>query len=177
MAKRASLEELKKFANAVREAGGGNPLDALMPSVPADPSKCLIAKNLNFNCTVDTEFSPGPDGETWSMQIDDERVSRSIADTLGLNLATLPTYNDSDEDEIMGVFLPEEIGNVAEDFDNVFEAVRDTKKGSGTSLRDELAKYDLTERDLAEIWPYVEESKKEAYGLATVVNPDGSIVI
>lgn len=174
---RASLEELKKFANAVREAGGGNPLDALMPSVPADPGKCLIAKNLNFNCIVDTEHGEGPDGEQWGMTIDDPKVSRSIAAKLNLNLIEEYSYGSEDEEpSIAGVFLPQEIGQVADTFDNVFEAVRDAQR-SKVPLAETLERYDLSMRDFTEIWPYIEESKKEAYGLATIVNDDGSIVI
>ncbi len=95
MAERASFEELLDFANKVRAAGGGNPLDALMPAVPEDPSQCLIAKNLNFNCVVDggparhqhiTEGAESYDksGEAWYMQTDDRALRDRIADALDL---------------------------------------------------------------------------------------------
>jgi hypothetical protein len=44
MPKRATLQETLDFANKVREAGGADALDALMPSSPQEPGACLIAK-------------------------------------------------------------------------------------------------------------------------------------
>lgn len=52
MTETASLETVLEFCNDVRDAGGANPLDALLPAVPQDSKKCLIARNLNFSCSV-----------------------------------------------------------------------------------------------------------------------------
>lgn len=48
----ATEEELLRFANVVRQAGGANPIEALLPSRPEKPSECLIANALNFSCSV-----------------------------------------------------------------------------------------------------------------------------
>jgi hypothetical protein len=115
----ASFDETLVFANAVRRAGGGNPIDALMPSEPQDASSCLIARNLNFSCEVDAMA----DGDgLWHMLIDDPAVSKAIAKELNLDLVM---HDDEDcwgvsekaDDRIAGVVLPRAIGNVARDFD------------------------------------------------------------
>jgi hypothetical protein len=81
MSSRASFEELMEFANRIREAGGGNPLDALMPAIPQDSSQCLIARNLNFNCEVNgSDVQPGH----WCMWVDDRATRDKIAATLNL---------------------------------------------------------------------------------------------
>ena len=109
---RAEISEVVKFANAVREAGGGNLIDGLMPSTPQEPSSCLIANALNFDCEVNTN-----DGE-WYMETDGE-VGVKIAETLGLTF-----YGGEQEDEYddyrttCEIALPGEIGAVAEAFDS-----------------------------------------------------------
>lgn len=45
-------EELLEFANKIREAGGAELIEALLPSRPNDPSSCLIANALNFTSRV-----------------------------------------------------------------------------------------------------------------------------
>lgn len=194
---RATLEELLEFANKVREAGGGNPLDALMPAVPADASQCLIAKNLNFNCEVDKLFN-----DDWTMNFHSDRATRdAVAEGLGLESRTTPDLPENmspaqreqyeDEDFSYYVMLPDEIGQVAEEFDEWAELVgeleglgvditsssdvsyglRQLESSLGTDTVAELAKR------LKDFQPYVEESYTEAYTLASIINEDGSIVL
>lgn len=143
---RATLENLLEFANAVREAGGGNPLDALMPSIPTDPQQCLIAKNLNFNCTVDcagVSMNQYGNIDKWVMWLDDREVRNRIAKKLGLF-----RVNDHDgdrEDVCYGIVLPDPIGAVANDFDHAMNAV----------------KWDEDTTRYRELYPYIEASIRE----------------
>lgn len=162
---RATLAETLEFANQVREAGGGSPLDALMPSVPGDASRCLIARNLNFNSMVD---ATGP-GYTWVMYFEDKATRDVVAEKLGLE--SYQTTEDDDECfyELYnyGVVLPEEIGQVANDFDEAADEINNDPR-------------DLCEEEQAlvrEFEPYIVESRKQAYDAALWVNPeDGSIL-
>lgn len=186
MAKRASLEETLEFANKVREAGGGNPLDALCPAVPEDPNQCLIAKNLNFNC----EVTPGDRLEwgtnSWLMILTDKDIRDRIAKDLRLG-----KRNRGDE---YAVILPPKIGQVADDFDraeDVLNALINLIRARGMhswgfmledASDEELQKTlkDLSASDrklLFDMVPYIEQSKDEAHRIATIVNPDGSIII
>lgn len=46
-------DELLKFCNEVRRIGGSNDLlKSLLPSTPGNAQTCLVALNMNFNCTV-----------------------------------------------------------------------------------------------------------------------------
>jgi hypothetical protein len=122
---RASLEELKDFANQVREAGGANPLDSLMPAIPQNSNECLIALNLNFSCEVegeDTNYSGAYDDlgynneeQVWCMRLEDYDTGKKIANKLGLN------FEGEEKDEYSGgwaqIILPAKIGRVAAAFD------------------------------------------------------------
>lgn len=189
---RATLEELLVFANAVREAGGGNPLDALMPAVPEDASQCLIAKNLNFNCTV---APGGPDGE-WCMGFGGNQELRNrIAESLDLAIWDYqpPTLTGSSQ---YFVILPPEIGQVANDFDNWDAALRqfdlnfdpadcdDEEDRSYYRYQQErFREYLRTHadhpevKDLLTFLPYVEQSEREAYSLASMINEKGEIIL
>lgn len=48
----ATVDELIEFVNKIREAGGADVIEALFPSVMGDEEACLIAKALNFQCSV-----------------------------------------------------------------------------------------------------------------------------
>lgn len=195
MSERATLEELKDFANKVREAGGGNPLDALMPATPADPAKCLIAKNLNFNCNVNQE-----EGH-WYMGVDDEEIAKRICDSLGLKyrFAAPKPYERSGAYRIT---LPDNIGQVANDFDCAWELVAaiDYNLNEWTSFgleeraergddfvtwfKDEALpelqmdypelQYDL--ELIKEMWPYIDESRKETIEIG-VFNDRGELIL
>lgn len=179
---RASFEELLDFANKVREAGGGNPLGALMPAVPEDESQCLIARNLNFNCAVgglsgmkDAETGETIDGSPWTMILDeDEALARKISEALGLRLVSA-VIRGSDPAVIQwGVVLPPEIGQVAADFDDWHEAItwdENDQPELWTNAGPEAI------QRLKDFWPYVEESIKEDYANATFVTEDGKLVI
>lgn len=162
--RRATLEELHEFANKVREAGGGNPIDALMPSVPTDSSSCLIAKNLNFNCTVNTADVYGR--SYWVMWVED----RVLRDNIAAALNKLKV--NSKWEEGYGVVLPDHIGRCASDFDSVDDSLYCLRKGDIEDLS--AAQKQL----IREMWPYIEESRKEAYGIAgDLVNDKGEIII
>lgn len=109
----ATEDELLDFANKVREAGGADPIEALMPSKPKYARQCLIANALNFSCVVDS-LAGGLLGKprVWAMflpeDLSDEQ-KRRIADAVGSPI----------EDSYKGpcVRLPEHIGNAAAAFD------------------------------------------------------------
>jgi hypothetical protein len=154
---RATLEETLDFCNQVREAGGANPLDALMPAVPEDSHDCLIARNLNFSCEVGcypTKINGKGHIEArsavWVMRVEDSEVRRRIAAKLDLALVTVyeyelaqregeekDPYRTSDD----AILLPKKIGQVAADFDEVW--IGGEWRGS-------------------EFEPYIEESLREA---------------
>ena len=122
----ASLEETLAFCNKVREAGGADPLEALMPSIPQNENSCLIARNLNFDCEVsggaypDAENRWGKEAlwedgtDKWFMFVDDVETRYRIANYLGLKIETL---QDGWDEIREGITLPKEIGNVAAEFD------------------------------------------------------------
>lgn len=164
---RASFSEVLDFANKVREAGGANPLDALMPAVPEDSSQCLIARNLNFNCTVRGAIGFELSESAWVMEAD-ESVCRRIADALGLQFVV----NDLG---IHAVVLPEPIAQVAADFDaamRIFGWLDDY-------IAIGLARPSPSDLDLlSEMWPYIDAATREAYKLAgDHITPEGKIVL
>jgi hypothetical protein len=175
------MEELLEFANGVREAGGGNPLDALMPAVPEDASQCLIAKNLNFNCTVG---SVGSDGSSWYMAVTDKAIRNRIAERFGLKKINVlddvglydeEAHNTYTKIPVYAVRLPDHIGQVASDFDESTDALLWEDDLELSSIKD-----DATEREiqlLRDMWPYVDASVKEAYAGADFINEKGEIVI
>lgn len=207
--KRASLEELKSFANRVRRAGGGNPIDALLPAVPGDMSQCLIAKNLNFNCEVG---STG--GGRWAMWTgEDAELASKIASRVGCtpifevdqiidysedyNLDKYPMYGYPHTVKVKyGVQLPEEIGQVAADYDRAWERFTEAVWEQYYNLEDdehsvvtlnekrqpvrvdgksfELPAVDFMDTELLEL---VQESAREVYSNVSIVNEDGSVVL
>lgn len=203
MPERATMEELAEFANKIRAAGGGNPLDALMPSVPEDASQCLIAKNLNFNCTVsEVEGCENPDDWTdggWAMWVTDETLRDRIAETLELpkcNKREYIDYADVAKTDCFGVVLPQSIGQVASDFDEAGSKLHginheiefgdyayyldeeDEKVALSKAARnvwDSLS--DEDRKFVADFLPYIEDAETEALQLATIVNEDGTIVL
>lgn len=119
----ASEQEVIDFANKVREAGGGDLIEALMPSYPSDPNTCLIANALNFECKIngwraanveaeeilDRDILPykAVDGFLWSMSVETDDLAEKIAAALDL------PYIDNGR-----VILPGEIASVATKFDD-----------------------------------------------------------
>lgn len=187
----ATLDEVKDFANKVREAGGGNPIDALMPAVPEDSEQCLIAKNLNFNCTVmGAEDLTGVDKDRWAMFLHDKVVRDSIADALRLAKRNVP-----DERNIYGdtptyaVVLPHKIGNVAKAFDDAMNVMRkledyflyadeddDAIRSAWFTKPPPPSKGEI--RLLEEMLPYIDEATREAYALAgDHITADGKIIL
>jgi len=179
--KRATMDELLEFANAVREAGGGNPIDALMPAIPEDPTSCLIARNLNFNCVVNAQ-----DG-AWYMAVPDAALRDRIADALGLAKDDATGFDycpDDGEYEYLrcSVVLPPGIGQLAADFDEAsmiaHRLVDYAADYSPEGVREAIREYgDPDEiRLLEEMWPYIEESIREAHELG-VITEDGKLVL
>lgn len=175
---RATLEELKEFANKVREAGGGNPIDALMPAIPTDTSECLIAKNLNFNCTVG---AVGGDDGSWWMAVDTEEIRDKIAKSLNLEKANYmyyPEYGGGGY-EVYAVRLSDEIGQIASDFDEWDHAIIERFDPKLQEYR-HVIRQDTSERciqNLKDFWPYVDESIKESLDNADFVNDKGELII
>lgn len=157
MSERASLEELLVFANAVREAGGGNPIDALLPATPVDPNACLIAKNLNFNCEVNR------DTIGWYMYVTDSAIREKIAVKLQLSTRTIDRGAYFVEEPgnhkprlIVGIILPGAIGLIAEDFDNFASLAKEC------TIRGEKI---VDNNDDIEFLALIEESYKETEGI------------
>lgn len=136
----ASNEELIEFCNKVREAGGGKPLDALLPGIPMDSKACLIANNLNFHCQVGGCVGDGvtpadqnliskvASEEGWFMSVTDRTTRDKIAAALDLKTCdSIEEEYDWDKQktvrtEWFSVLLPKKIGNVAHNFDESCEA-------------------------------------------------------
>lgn len=173
---RATLEETLEFANHVREAGGGNPLDALMPAVPEDSTQCLVAKNLNFNCSVTTVEFRGQ-RTAWVMVLEDKEIRDNIADSLHLakinyDEETSPYdgggFYDGGE-FFYAVVLPREIGEVAEGFDSTMEILREYDDVDESRLNE-------MQKELLQTFnPYIEESIRETYALGEI--KDGKLVL
>ena len=130
----ATEEELLEFCNQVREAGGGEIINALLPGITENPQTCLIARNLNFSCEVtphvisvsnpmeevnigdpidgDKIFSPK--SKDWVMVIDDENIRFKIARILKLDTVI---HRDGGS-VVKALRLPRRIGNAADAFDN-----------------------------------------------------------
>lgn len=125
----ATEQELLDFANKIREAGGADVLEALMPSKPGDAEACLIANALNFGCSVRPVRGHLPtyeDGSSpWVMEIGgDEDKLRELGEALDLPIVTITrsrfnysTYLDEYYD-VDVLALPKHIGNAAEAFDS-----------------------------------------------------------
>lgn len=120
----ATEEELLEFANKVREAGGADVIDALLPSTPEDAHSCLIANALNFKCHVDgwshPTITPSPkykDGSSkWAMYFPEnmsEADRRKIIDAVPGR-----AVKDTLTGHGICMLLPKHIGNAAEAFDH-----------------------------------------------------------
>ncbi len=112
----ATEEELLEFCNRVREAGGADILEALLPSRPGNAHECLIANALNFGCSV------RPVGEKrnglfdkWKMDLPsnltDEQAA-AISEVVGS-----PVVGRRYSGVYRHVDLPPHIGNAAHAFD------------------------------------------------------------
>lgn len=114
----ATEEELLAFANKVREAGGANVLEALLPSKPGNPNTCLIANALNFSCSIcpmDEHFDTYPHEGRWQMVLPENTDHDQIAklhEVIGGDLIGSGTAYDR-----FAITLPREIGNAANAFD------------------------------------------------------------
>lgn len=117
----ATEEELLDFANRVREAGGADILNALLPSVPNDARSCLIARALNFDCIVKPIFSSErarhdlPEYQSnhsmcWVMEAEEDIISK-LREALNLPAIRIGPYKN------LVLVLPEHIGNAALAFD------------------------------------------------------------
>lgn len=108
----ATEEDTLAFANKVREAGGGDFLKALLPSVPEDSQACILARAFNFDCVVDF-----PSGE-WVVSFKDQELANKIARSIGKKVK----YREH-EDHKYSVKLPARIGAVADVFDSLEECI------------------------------------------------------
>lgn len=119
----ATERELLSFCSEVREAGGGNPLEALLPGTPNHPSTCLIARNLNFTCSVRPIVDPVTrvsltnhhKESIWGMLIDDADTIAKIA--VALDLKITPSFDHDTSRVRLALVLPDAIGNAAAAFD------------------------------------------------------------
>lgn len=133
----ATEVELLDFANEVRKAGGASIIEALLPSEISEPKACLIARALNFECSI-TPWSPKderskdswPDGSgKWVMvphrgdPAQCEALARELAKSLNLRLVLNSNEEEDEEGNkvgpkyVYGLMLPKHIGNAASAFD------------------------------------------------------------
>lgn len=114
----ATIDEIKKFCNVAREAGGAKQIADLIPSLPSDGEACLIARNLNFECDVFSydgkQFEKGE--EIWAMKVDDRSLAQKIAKALKLKVDLKEGPYGYGKAEII---LPKKITRVAKRFDLV----------------------------------------------------------
>lgn len=114
--KYASENEVLEFANAVRKAGGGNVISALLPAHPGQTDSCLIARALNFSCKIipdeDHKFADG--SQRWLMVVETDELARKIAKKCHLR-------TKRNDDCRLEIILPKRIGNVAATFDDAAE--------------------------------------------------------
>lgn len=107
------LSDLFKFCNQIRKAGGGDELVKLEPGVQSQPKSCLIAKNLNFDCSV----VPYDDLRTtinWFMVVED----KSTADKLTSFLGKYDEQYIGTSIHRYKFSLPEWVGELARKFDS-----------------------------------------------------------
>lgn len=114
----ASEEEVLAYVNRVREVGGGDILDALLPSEPGNANACLIARGLNFSCEVWPIYDRRNNGEWWGWRME---VDASIADKLIEDSELGLEYQDDIRNVTYGnlihLILPRRIGAAAQAFD------------------------------------------------------------
>ena len=116
----ATQEELLEFCNKFRQAGGGDPITALLPGVQMDAEACLIASNMNFNCFVDGLWD---DENTWTIDLDrwdenghDERFTNDQIEAMSKVIGR-PPREHKEELDVLSWILPAHIGNAADAFD------------------------------------------------------------
>lgn len=128
----ASKEELLAYANRIRQAGGADALDALLPAKAGDAKRCLIARALNFGCTVgaltDEEYTDG--SYVWYMETPDADTTRRLACAMRARTLWITDLDHKVSDEYpsrgpspargdrLVMLLPKRIGNAAHAFDD-----------------------------------------------------------
>lgn len=75
--------EVLDFCNKVREIGGADILDSLLPGTPGQKNTCLIARNLNFNCRI-MPLGSHNDPYSWVIEISDSNIATKIANEMEL---------------------------------------------------------------------------------------------
>lgn len=121
-------EELLQRCNEIRKAGGAMPLDELFPGIIGNSKRCLIAKNLNFECRV--EYRPitvkRGDIRKWVMILEDPKVYQHLKETLGWEelkvYKELPRNDDNlypgNKEDGVGLRLPYDLWCSALAFDD-----------------------------------------------------------
>ena len=124
----ATEQELLAFCNRVREAGGAQVLDALLPSQLKKSETCLIANNLNFGCRVvpcepyDEDRFPRIEGRSsqWFMLLPDNlraAIVKKVAEAVWRDEDGAPGDVVTFYAGSLAIKLPEVIGNSAQAFD------------------------------------------------------------
>lgn len=129
-----SQEQVLEFCNKIRKAGGADVLPSLLPGIPMNSNGCLIANNLNFDCSI------GPSGISndfgnWVMTIEGDRhieISNKISEELNMPIAC---REDSDFSQSTTLKLPYELGEIAYQFDKTWETIDNYNKQAW--IRDE----------------------------------------
>lgn len=107
----ATREEVLDFCNRLRKAGGGDLLDELLPGAIGNSRYCLLARALNFDCTVKPQEALLPSTEkgrpySWVMWFTSSSLAYEVAGKLELE-----PYG------ARAIRLPQRIANVAAAFD------------------------------------------------------------
>ena len=199
--KRASFDELLAFANQVRELGGGESLNALMPAVPMDMKQCLIAKNLNFRCQVfavsnfdepeyraievcecSNDECDSSQGSVWGMYFTDPELRDTIATGMGLPTqdvspeSMLKDFYVKNSPSLYAMILPAAIGKCAADFDKAQHVL-------GLMQSDHCHDKPITTSATAseiqlvqDMLPYIDAAKLEAHKFG-FINDEGKLVL
>lgn len=100
----ADETEVLDYCNKVRQAGGGEAIDALLPGHLSVSSSCMIARSLNFESTV-YPIGNSKSGR-WVMETNSKEIAQKLIDA-DLGQRYTPT----------SIKLPKRIGLAAYAFD------------------------------------------------------------
>lgn len=112
------------LANLVRNVGGFDPLDDLVPGIPNDSENCVLANTFNCSCLVGAPSGSSryDDGSyAWHVGFEEEKYADALALELGEQVASEYSGNDYGESNNIPLFsvkLPQLVGEIAAKFDH-----------------------------------------------------------
>lgn len=136
--------EVLDFCNRVRQAGGANILNDLLPGIPLDSSACLIAHNLNFDCEITPQGGSHSDYNGWVMKIrgseaeEIEQIANDISNEM--DMAIVNEGISFSGSRFFHLKLPSELAEVAAKFDNVWEGYEGYCQGFPNESKNDYAR-------------------------------------